>query len=110
MEITQPEITEARFSIGQLIHHRLFDYRGVIVDIDPVFMGSDEWYEQVAESRPPKDQPWYRVLVDGASHETYVAERHLEDDAEQTPVKHPMVDSFFQSFEQGKYQLQGPVN
>lgn len=104
------EITETQFTIGQIIHHRLFDYRGVIIDIDPQFMGSDEWYEQVAKSRPPKDKPWYHVLVDGASHETYVAERHLEDDTAQTPISHPLLGRFFQSFEQGKYQPQRPVN
>ena len=56
----------AKFSIGQIIHHRLFDYRGVIVDVDPDFQNSDEWYDQVARSRPPKDKPWYRVLVHDA--------------------------------------------
>jgi heat shock protein HspQ len=56
---------QAKFSIGQLVHHRLFDYRGVIVDVDAVFLGSEEWYEQVAKSKPPKDQPWYHVLVHG---------------------------------------------
>ena len=55
--------TNAHFSIGELVHHKLFDYRGVIIDVDPRLMLSDEWYEAVARSRPPKDQPWYRVLV-----------------------------------------------
>lgn len=104
------EITRPKFSIGQLVHHRRFDYRGVVVDIDPIFMGSDEWYDQVAQSRPPKDKPWYRVLVHDASHETYVAERHLEEDAEETPINHPLVETFFQSFEQGRYQLNMRVN
>lgn len=98
------EISTPKFSIGQVIHHRKFEYRGVIIDVDPVFMGSEEWYDQVARSRPPKDQPWYRVLVHNASHETYVAERHLEEDTEDTPINHPLVDNFFQSFEQGKYR------
>ena len=56
-------ITKADHHIGQLVHHRLFNYRGVVYDVDPVFMLPDEWYEQVALSRPPKDEPWYRVLV-----------------------------------------------
>jgi heat shock protein HspQ len=77
----------ARFSPGDLIHHRLFDYRGVIVDVDPRMMLSDEWYETVARSRPPKDQPWYRVLVHNSANETYVAERNLELDASEEPVQ-----------------------
>lgn len=104
------DITRPKFSIGQLVHHRRFDYRGVIVDIDPMFMGSEEWYDQVAQSRPPKDKPWYRVLVHDASHETYVAERHLEEDNEATPINHPLVETFFHSFEQGRYHLNMRVN
>ncbi|MBK1631805.1 DNA-binding protein [Thiohalocapsa halophila] len=96
--------TAARFHIGQLVHHRLFDYRGVIVDVDPAFSGSDDWYDQVAKSRPPKDQPWYRVLVDGAEHETYVAERNLEDDTSGQPIRHPMLGELFGDLEGGRYQ------
>jgi heat shock protein HspQ len=59
---------EARLQVGQVVRHRLFDYRGVIYDVDPVFSLSEEWYEQMARSRPPKDQPWYHVLVDDDSH------------------------------------------
>ena len=93
----------ANWSIGQLVHHKLFDYRGVIVDVDPVFQGTDEWYEQVARSRPPKDEPWYRVLVHEAGHETYVAERNLAADLSPAPVTHPLVDEFFTGFSDGVY-------
>ena len=92
-----------KFAIGQLVHHKLFDYRGVVVDADPTFSLSDEWYDQVAKSRPPKDAPWYRVLVGGANHETYVAERNLEPDTSETPIEHPMLGAFFDSFESGHY-------
>ena len=54
---------QADFHIGQLVLHAKFGYRGVVFDVDPVFQLSDEWYEQVARSRPPKDRPWYHVLV-----------------------------------------------
>jgi hemimethylated DNA binding protein len=59
----------ARFQVGQPIHHKRFDYRGVIVDVDPVFCGSEEWYQLMATSRPPKDRPWYHVLVHDAAHQ-----------------------------------------
>ena len=100
----------AHFSIGDLVHHKLFDYRGVIVDVDPRMMLSDEWYETVAHSRPPKDEPWYRVLVHDATHETYVAQRNLEADASDAPVRHPMVDSFFSNFSDGHYVTTGRAN
>lgn len=94
---------QARFGIGELIHHRRFDYRGVVVDVDPSFQGSDEWYEEVASSRPPKDAPWYHVLPDDALHTTYVAERNLEADESGAPVRHPLLDHFFEAFRNGRY-------
>jgi heat shock protein HspQ len=100
----------AHFSVGDLVHHKLFDYRGVIVDVDPHLMLSDEWYEAVARSRPPKDQPWYRVLVHDAAHETYVAERNLETDASGAPIRHPLIETCFQSFSDGHYSAAGRMN
>lgn len=93
----------AKFNIGQLISHRLFDYRGVIVDVDPDFQNSEDWYETVALSRPPKDKPWYHVLVHDAQHETYVAERNLKADESGDPVNHPLVDEIFDKFDKGSY-------
>ncbi len=101
---------EAKFAIGSVVHHLRFDYRGVVYDVDPVFLGTDEWYEQVARSRPPKDKPWYRVLVHRGMHETYVAERHLERDDSGEPIVHPAVDSVFERFENGVYVPRVRVN
>ena len=71
--------TTCQFSIGQIIHHLKFDYRGVIIDVDASFESSEEWYEMMAKSNPPKDKPWYHVQrIDGTR--TYVAERNLEND------------------------------
>ena len=100
----------AHFSIGDVVHHKLFDYRGVIIDVDPRLMLSDEWYGAVARSRPPKDQPWYRVLVHDAVYETYVAERNLEPDASGAPVRHPMIEACFSSFSDGHYLTAGRMN
>jgi len=96
---------QAKWNIGQLVHHKLFDYRGVICDADPEFMLPDEWYEQVAKSRPPKDEPWYHVLVDGGDGMTYVAQQNLESDVKDDPVLHPLVDNYFSKFEDGHYVI-----
>ena len=96
-------ITQVKFSVGELVHHRLFDYRGVIVDVDQNFQATDEWYEAVAKSRPPRNKPWYHVLVHESMHSTYVAERNLELDESATPIKHPMLEHFFSRFENGRY-------
>ncbi len=92
-----------RFDVGQLVHHRLFDYRGVIADVDGNFQGSEDWYERMAHTRPPKEQPWYRVLVHGGEYETYVAERNLEADALAEPIRHPLVVTLFEGFHNGRY-------
>lgn len=94
---------QAKFNIGQIVHHKLFDYRGVIYDVDPVFNGTEEWYRTVAKSSPPKNEPWYRVLVDKASHDTYVAEQNLESCSELFPIRHPMLNQYFESFIDGRY-------
>jgi len=94
---------QAKWNIGQVIHHKLFDYRGVIYDVDYQFMQSEEWYQKVARSRPPKDEPWYRVLVDGAEQETYVAQRNLESDLMDDPISHPLLKHYFSGFKDGRY-------
>ena len=101
---------QVKFSIGQLVHHRLFGYRGVIVDVDPFFLGSEEWYEHVAKSKPPKDQPWYHVLVHDGDGRTYVAQRNLEEDSSREPINHQELSSFFSGFHNGRYQASYPVN
>ena len=100
----------ARFRVGQPIHHKRFDYRGVIVDVDPVFCGTEEWYEAMATSRPPKDRPWYHVLVHGAAHRTYVAERNLEPDLSGEPIYHPELAQFFEGCADGLYLARRRAN
>ena len=107
---TVTNINRARLSIGDLIHHKLFGYRGVIVDIDQKFQSTEEWYELVAKSRPPKNKPWYHVLVHGETHSTYVAERNLEDDPSGASIDHPAVDIKFAAYNDGRYILTRTMN
>ena len=96
-------MTDAKFAIGEQVQHRLFRYRGLIYDVDPEFMGTDEWYDNVAKSRPPKDAPWYHVLVHEADHTTYVAERNLLAYDGTDYIDHPMLPAFFNGFREGRY-------
>ena len=107
---TVTKITRAQFAVGELVHHRLFDYRGVVVDVDPKFQSTEEWYEAVAKSCPPKDAPWYHILVHEAVHSTYVAERNLERDKSADPIMHPMLDHFFSRFQNGRYSRSDSAN
>ena len=101
---------KAKFKIGQIIHHRLFNYIGVIFDIDPIFQGSEKWYEQVARSRPPKSNPWYHVLVHEAEHTTYVAEQNLDFEEHPKAIQHPLINSLFTKFDGLQYQLKSRTN
>ena len=100
----------AHFYIGQLVQHKLFGYRGVVFNVDAEFSGDEHWYEEVAQSRPPKDKPWYHVLPSGQQHTTYVAERNLEADGVDSPIEHPLIATFFDDFVDGEYVIREKVN
>ncbi len=93
----------ARFFVGQIVSHNRFGYRGVVFGVDAEFGLSEEWYEEMARSRPPKDRPWYHVLVDGALHSTYVAERHLDASDDLGQIEHPWLGEYFDRFDGSRY-------
>jgi heat shock protein HspQ len=110
MNESKLKITKTKYSIGALVHHKLFDYRGVIVDIDPHFQLTEEWYEKVARSWPPKNEPWYHVLVHEATNSTYVAEQNLKPDPSGKEIIHPMTKKFFTDLRNGRYINDKKVN
>ena len=74
------DIPLAQFAIGEVVRHRMFDFRGVIFDVDPVFANSEEWYESIPEDlRPSKDQPFYHLLAENAdtTYVAYVSQQNL---------------------------------
>lgn len=97
----------AKFQIGQVVQHRIFDFRGVVFDVDPVFANSDEWYEAIPENmRPSKDQPYYHLFAenDRTHYVAYVSEGNLLIDESDKPVQHPDIPTFFEETP-GGYQL-----
>ncbi|HEX4761310.1 MAG TPA: heat shock protein HspQ [Sphingomicrobium sp.] len=103
-----PAVALARFAIGEVVRHRLFDFRGVIFDVDPVFANSDEWYEAIPEAvRPAKDQPFYHLLAENAeqSYIAYVSQQNLVADESDEPIDHPAIATFFETFDDGRYRL-----
>ena len=108
VEVVAPPIVHANFSIGDIVRHRLFDFRGVVFDVDPVFANTDEWYEAIPEQmRPKKDQPFYHLLAENGegSYVAYVSQQNLVVDEEDEPVDHPAIDNLFEAFEPGRYKL-----
>jgi heat shock protein HspQ len=102
------DIPLALFAIGDVVRHRLFDFRGVVFDVDPVFANSEEWYDSIPEAmRPPKDQPFYHLLAENAetSYVAYVSQQNLIVDESEEPVEHPAIGTMFDAMEDGRYQL-----
>jgi len=105
-------IPSARFAIGEVVRHRLFDFRGVIFDVDPEFANSEEWYEAIpAEIRPPKNQPFYHLLAENAesSYVAYVSQQNLLADDSGEPVDHPAVADMFEAGAGGRYHLKASL-
>jgi heat shock protein HspQ len=103
-----PPVAHARFAIGDVVRHRLFDFRGVVFDIDPVFANSEEWYQAIPEDvRPRKDQPFYHLLAENAesSYIAYVSQQNLLKDEAGEPVHHPAISGLFDGYRDGRYQL-----
>jgi heat shock protein HspQ len=105
--------TEAKFSIGQVVRHRKFPFRGVVFDIDPVFANTEEWWEAIPEeTRPRKDQPYYHLLAENEHtyYVAYVSEQNLLLDETGEPVDHPEISSMFGLLNDGKYHVETPLN
>ena len=97
----------ARFAIGDVVRHRLFDFRGVIFDVDPEFANSEEWYEAIPEAlRPAKEQPYYHLLAENTetTYIAYVSQQNLVADDSDEPIDHPDVAQMFER-QDGRYRL-----
>ncbi|HYO97942.1 MAG TPA: heat shock protein HspQ [Polyangiaceae bacterium] len=106
--VAAPPVAHARFTIGDVVRHRLFDFRGVIFDVDPVFANTEEWYQAIPEEiRPSKDQPFYHLLAENSdsSYVAYVSQQNLLPDATDEPVDHPAISGIFDDFADGRYRL-----
>lgn len=90
------------YQAGQLVRHKRYGYRGVIVDVDGHCKGTPQWYLS-NKTQPDRDQPWYHVLVDGSATTTYPAEENLLPDDSGRPVDHPLLGVFFSDFRDGRY-------
>ena len=98
----------ARFKIGDVVKHRVYPFRGVIFDVDPVFANTEEWLQSIpAELRPHKDQPFYHLLAENedSSYIAYVSQQNLVGDSEQGPVDHPQIEVLFDGMAKGRYRV-----
>lgn len=97
----------AKYQIGQVVRHRVYPFRGVVFDIDPVFNNTEEWYQSIpAEIRPHKDQPFYHLFAENEEtvYVAYVSEQNLLADNSGEPVRHPQVAETFVRDTKGGYR------
>jgi heat shock protein HspQ len=108
-----PDVVVAKFSIGQLVRHRVYAIRGVIFDVDPQFANSEDWWLSIPEDvRPRKDQPFYHLLAENeeSSYVAYVSEQNLVPDDSQQPITHPQASLIFESFNGSGYKLRPRIS
>ena len=101
----------ARFGIGQVVRHRIFPFRGVIFDVDPVFDNTEEWWLAIPEEiRPTKDQPYYHLFAENDESEyiAYVSEQNLLPDESGEPIRHSQVSEIFVKDKSGGYRQRNP--
>jgi heat shock protein HspQ len=101
------DVTSARFAVGDVVRHKIYPFRGVIFDIDPVFANTEEWWLSIPENmRPKKNQPYYHLLAENAETEyiAYVSEQNLVQDTTGAPVRHPQVSEYFIEDDEGRYR------
>ena len=100
----------AKFSLGQVVRHRVYPFRGVVFDVDPQFANTEEWWLSIpADRRPRKDQPYYHLLAENeqTTYVAYVSEQNLLEDETGEPVHHPQVPDYFGEFRGGCYEFLG---
>lgn len=100
-------VGRAKFGVGQVVRHRIYAFRGVIFDIDPIFNNTEEWWLSIpAEMRPKKEQPFYHLLAENAETEyvAYVSEQNLLADLSGKPLRHPQIAELFAVSEDGGYR------
>ena len=105
--LVQPPLRTAKFAIGQVVKHRIYPFRGVIFDVDPVFSNTEEWLASIPEEvRPRRDQPFYHLLAENAETEyiAYVSEQNLLPDETGQPLRHPQLAELFTEDENGGYR------
>lgn len=98
----------ARFSIGQVVRHRMFPFRGVVFDVDPEFSNTEDWLEAIPEPvRPDRNQPFYHLFAENSdSHYiAYVSEQNLIADDSGEPIDHPQIELLFDETDDGAYKL-----
>ena len=99
---------QAKYTIGQVVKHRIYPFRGVIFDVDPEFSNTEEWWLSIPEdARPRKDQPFYHLFAENEENEyiAYVSEQNLLPDESGLPLRHPQIEEVFEPAKKGHFAV-----
>ncbi|KAL5010203.1 hypothetical protein ScPMuIL_012508 [Solemya velum] len=108
VEPRSPRPPEVKYRIGQVIKHKTWGYRGVIVGWDLVAKAPEAWFK---EMHPKNKERWrqmpnYLILVDTRDRlvpqSTYVPEENI-DILSNMQVFHPELEEYFEKFDGAQY-------
>jgi heat shock protein HspQ len=98
----------AKFKIGEIVRHRVYPFRGIVFDVDPIFSNTEDWWLSIPEEiRPVKDQPFYHLLAENEESEyvAYVSEQNLTLDTSGEPIRHPDIEDYLEQDEAGAWRM-----
>ncbi|MHC2106932.1 MULTISPECIES: heat shock protein HspQ [unclassified Methylobacterium] len=110
--MTDVTLRTAKFAIGAVVRHRIYPFRGIVFDVDPVFDNTEEWWLAIPEDvRPRKDQPFYHLLAENAETEyvAYVSEQNLLPDTSGEALRHAGIAEMFERDAVGGYRVRDRV-
>lgn len=87
----QGQVKKAKFNVGDVVIHQRQGYRAVVIDVDLTFQPSGHYHPGLTERFMTRHHPWYRLLVDECSQETYVEEPLLKRDADRSSLDNPNI-------------------
>ena len=106
--MTDSQFRTAKFGLGAVVRHRIYPFRGIVFDVDPVFDNTEEWWLAIPEEmRPRKDQPFYHLLAENAESEyvAYVSEQNLVPDTSGEALRHAGIAEVFERDANGGYRM-----
>ncbi|ADY64701.1 MULTISPECIES: heat shock protein HspQ [Rhizobium/Agrobacterium group] len=98
---------DAKFTLGEIVRHKVFPFRGVVIDVDPEYANTEEWWNAIpADIRPERDQPFYHLLAenDETEYVAYVSEQNLVHDENEAPLRNRNIERMFDKAPNGEWR------
>jgi len=107
--IRSPRSEYVKYRVGQVIRHKLYGYRAVIIGWDEIATAPDQWLDEHHQGHPEyRTQPNYSVLLDTRdrrAHKTYIPQEHIEV-IKHTKIVNAQLSDYFSLFDGVQYIMQ----